>query len=68
MTVIDMGIKGKERIEVNAANQEGALLSELAGKIYDLISEYDGRLTLAAVVGALDIIKWTMINDAKDQG
>lgn len=66
--VIDMGIKSKQRIEINAANEEGALASELAQKIYEIISEYESRMTVASVVGALDIIKWVLISDAKDQG
>lgn len=38
--------------------------SELAGKIDELIHEYDGMISCVAVVGVLELIKSEIIRDA----
>ena len=36
---------------------------ELTRRIYDLIHEYDGEISLSAAVGALEIVKHYLLRD-----
>lgn len=41
-------------------NNETLLVNELLGKVY----EYTGKVTLAAALGALELVKITIVEDA----
>lgn len=41
-------------------NNENLLFNELLGKVY----EYTGKVTLAAALGALELVKMAIVDDA----
>ena len=47
-------------------NTKFAKNEELAGKVYEVLSEYHNQISLAEIVGVLDIVKTYIINNHFD--
>ena len=50
--------------ESSAATEHAKIASQMGNEIYEVIQKFEDRLSVVAVLGTLDIIKWAIINDA----